>query len=153
MSLAFAIYTHSGAGEDAISVNISYVTYNVVSKRATQASLDEMAFPRDDKESKTDYIKPEGAKNPDAYPVQVGCVDAVPCSTVQCCSGIARQRQRCLCIASQRISSMQRGEMQHMSCKGPPCTVSRSCASTCAVSGPPPARSMPVSVLLLWAPH
>lgn len=51
----------------------------VVFKRVTQASLGEMAFPRDDKESKTDHIKPEGTKNPDAYPVQVGCTDAEPC--------------------------------------------------------------------------
>ncbi|WIA22879.1 hypothetical protein OEZ86_009822 [Tetradesmus obliquus] len=36
----------------------------------TQASLDEMAFPRDDKEVKTDGIKPEGNPNPKAYPVQ-----------------------------------------------------------------------------------
>lgn len=38
----------------------------------TQASLDEMAFPRDDKEVKTDGIKPESNPNPKAYPVQVG---------------------------------------------------------------------------------
>jgi hypothetical protein len=40
----------------------------------TQASLEEMAFPRDDKESKTDSIKPEGNPNPNAYPVQVRSV-------------------------------------------------------------------------------
>ncbi|KAF6265419.1 hypothetical protein COO60DRAFT_954896 [Scenedesmus sp. NREL 46B-D3] len=36
----------------------------------TQGSLDEMALPRDDTESKTDNVKPEGNPNPKAYPVQ-----------------------------------------------------------------------------------
>jgi hypothetical protein len=42
----------------------------------TQGSLEEMAFPRDDKNSNINSIKPEGNPNPNAYPVQVGVCSA-----------------------------------------------------------------------------
>lgn len=44
-----------------------------------QATLDEMSFPRDDPDAKTQHIKPEGSNNPDAYPVQVN--DYIQCGS------------------------------------------------------------------------